>query len=85
MKIINRHNIFGCAAVIVALAASAANGDSTAKWRDDLYLGRGGFWKCRAPITVTNPTAEACEGQPVALKVGKDLPVASEMNSLIIV
>ncbi len=76
MKIINRHNIFGCAAVIVALAASAANGGSTAKWRDDLYLGRGGFWKCRAPITVTNPTAEACEGQPVALKVGKDLPVA---------
>ena len=77
MNTINRHGFFlsRCAAILIALAASAANGDSPTKWRDDLYLGRGEFWKHRVPITVANPAAEACEGRPVALKVGKDLPI----------
>ncbi|MBR1588216.1 MAG: hypothetical protein IJ658_07815, partial [Kiritimatiellae bacterium] len=78
MKNISRQNfiLIGCAAILGALAAAAANDGSSAIWRDDLYLGRGGVWKCRAPITVTNPATAACEGQPVALKVGKDLPIA---------
>ena len=77
MKITSRNTfiLIGCATVLGALYATAANGAPSAKWRDDLYLGRGGFWKCRAPITVANPAAEACEGRPVALKVGKDLPI----------
>ena len=58
-----------------ALIAPLAFSENVA-WRDDLYLGRGEFWQRRVPITVTNPTDEACEGQPVALQVGRDLPIA---------
>ena len=58
-----------------ALIAPLAFSENVA-WREDLYLGRGEFWQRRVPITVTNPTDEACEGQPVALQVGRDLPIA---------
>ena len=47
------------------------------RWCDDLYLGRGGVWTRRTPIMLSNQTAEAYEGLPVALKVGKDLPIAN--------
>ena len=68
--------IISIASVCGALAAIAASDSPSTKWRNDLYLGRGGFWKCRAPITATNHAPETCNGRPVSLKVGKDLPIA---------
>ena len=60
--------------VAAALLAPSALSENVA-WKEDFYLGHGEFWKCRVPIVVSNPTGEACEGQPVALVAGRDLPI----------
>ena len=46
------------------------------KWEENLYLGRGDFWRKRVPITVSNPQDEPCNGSPATLKPGKELPIA---------
>ncbi len=56
-----------------AIAAFAAAADTP-----DLWLGRGGFWRESAGITVFNSSANAWEGLPVMVKAGRgenELPV----------
>ena len=56
-----------------AIAAFAAAADTP-----DLWLGRGGFWRESAGITVFNASANAWEGLPVMVKAGRgenELPV----------
>ena len=43
---------------------------ASAGWHDALWLGRGDVWRARFPVTVTNPSDAALDGQPVALTVG---------------
>lgn len=41
-----------------------------ADWHQSLWLGRGDVWRARFPVTITNPSAAALEGAPVAVPVG---------------
>ena len=59
----------------IACTASAATA-AEAAWQEDLYLGRGDHWRIRLPIAVTNSLDKPCEGHAVALKAGRDLPIA---------
>ena len=43
-----------------------------AEWQNPLWLGRGDVWHARIPVTVTNPSDAALEGEPVALTVGSE-------------
>ena len=61
-----KHTTLCCLVAAALIAPSAFSGNVA--WREDLYLGRGEFWRCRVPIAVTNPSDEACEGKPVALR-----------------
>ncbi|MDR2849142.1 MAG: hypothetical protein LBW77_01150, partial [Verrucomicrobiota bacterium] len=55
------------AALAALLCASPA---SAAEWGHPLWLGRGGVWRARFPVTVTNPADAPLAGVPVALTVG---------------
>ena len=63
----------GCILTVAALAASAWAAEQ--RWRDDLWLGRGGFWRARVGVTVENTSDEAWEGRSVAVPLAK-LPLA---------
>jgi hypothetical protein len=43
-----------------------------AEWQHPLWLGRGEVWRARFPVTVSNPSDSALEGEPVALTVGSE-------------
>ena len=45
------------------------------RWRDDLWLGRGGYWRARVGVTVENTSDEAWEGRSVSVPLAK-LPLA---------
>lgn len=55
-----------CPLIVLMFCASLASAD----WHDALWLGRGDVWRARFPVTVTNPSDAALDGQPVALTVG---------------
>ena len=63
----------GCILTVAALAASAWAAEQ--RWRDDLWLGRGGFWRARVGVTVENTSDEAWEGRSVSVPLAK-LPLA---------
>ena len=62
-----------CILTVAALAASAWAAEQ--RWRDDLWLGRGGFWRARVGVTVENTSDEAWEGRSVSVPLAK-LPLA---------
>ena len=45
-----------------ALAACACVAAAEQRWRDDLWLGRGGFWRARVGVTVENTSGPAAPG-----------------------
>ena len=63
----------GCILTVAALAASAWAAEQ--RWRDDLWLGRGGFWRARVGVTVENTSDEAWKGRSVSVPLAK-LPFA---------
>ncbi|MBO7689187.1 MAG: hypothetical protein J6V72_22600, partial [Kiritimatiellae bacterium] len=60
--------------VACALAACACVA-AEQRWRDDLWLGRGGYWRARVGVTVENTSDEAWEGRSVSVPLAK-LPFA---------
>ena len=61
--------------VVCALAACACVAAAEQRWRDDLWLGRGGYWRARVGVTVENTSDEAWEGRSVSVPLAK-LPLA---------
>ncbi len=55
---------------VLLTAALACCTLSAAEWQHPLWLGRGDVWRARFPVTVSNPSGTALEGDPVALPVG---------------
>ena len=60
--------------VVCALAACTLMA-AEQRWRDDLWLGRGGYWRARVGVTVENTSDEAWEGRSVSVPLAK-LPLA---------
>ena len=61
--------------VVCVLAACACVVAVEQRWRDDLWLGRGGYWRARVGVTVENTSDEAWEGRSVSVPLAK-LPLA---------
>ena len=61
--------------MVCALAACACVAAAEQRWRDDLWLGRGGYWRARVGVTVENTSDEAWEGRSVSVPLAK-LPLA---------
>ena len=54
-----------------ALAACAWTATADQPWRDDLWLGRGGFWRARVRVTVENTSDAAWEGRSISVPLAK--------------
>ena len=61
--------------VVVCALAACALAAAEQRWRDDLWLGRGGYWRARVGVTVENTSDEAWEGRSVSVPLAK-LPLA---------
>jgi hypothetical protein len=54
---------------IYALAAGLSVTAMASDWAPNLWLGRGGYWKARVPVTVEFPPDTLPAGEPIALTV----------------
>ena len=52
------------------MAACAVTGlAGTEPWQEQMWLGRGGYWRSRAKVTVTNTTDKAVSDGSVAVRI----------------
>ena len=58
------------ASCVLSACLLAFHAHSAAEWHHPLWLGRGGLWQARFPVTLDNPGPAPLEGAPVALTVG---------------
>ena len=55
--------------MMLALCAGIASAQPAADWRGDLWLGRGGHWRNRAAVSVTNVSDAALKDGGVAVRI----------------
>ncbi|MCA9263827.1 MAG: DUF4091 domain-containing protein [Planctomycetales bacterium] len=61
--------LLGSFAVLFAVAQPTCR---AYEWHTELYLGRGGWWSQRLPLTITNQSSRPLNGSPMAVTIGGD-------------
>ena len=59
-----RSTLAGTLAFLLAVRTATA---AAVPWQHTLYLGNGGYWPQRVPVTITNGSAKPLAGEPLAL------------------
>jgi len=57
-------------ALVVSVLATAWPAEAADPWHHPLYLGGGGYWRCRVSVTVRNETGHRMEGVARRVEIG---------------